>query len=36
VGDEGDPDEIDTWLREIATAEQRDWLAILVKGGLST
>jgi hypothetical protein len=35
VGDDGDLDEIDTWLREIATAEQRDWQATLVKSGLA-
>jgi hypothetical protein len=34
AGDDGYPDEIDTWLREIATAEQRDWQATLVKSGL--
>ena len=34
VGDDGYPNEIDTWLREIATAEQRDWQATLVKSGL--
>ena len=36
VGDDGDPNEIDTWLRETATAEQRDWQATLVKSGIAT
>jgi hypothetical protein len=36
VGDDGGPDEIDTWLREIATAEQHDWQATLIKSGLAT
>ena len=35
-GDDGYPNAIDTWLREIATAEQRDWQATLVKSGLAT
>jgi hypothetical protein len=36
VGDDGEQDEIDIWLRETATAEQRDWQATLVKSGLAT
>ena len=36
LGDDGYQDEIDIWLREIATAEQRDWQATLVKSGLPT
>ena len=34
--DDGHPNETDTWLREIATAEQRDWQATLVKSGIAT
>ena len=36
VGDDGDPNEIDAWLRETATSEQRDWQATLIKSGLAT
>jgi hypothetical protein len=36
VGDDGEQDEIGSWLREIATAVQRDWQATLVKSGLAT
>ena len=36
LGDDGCLDGIDTWLREVATAEQRYWQASLVKSGLPT
>jgi hypothetical protein len=36
LGDDGYQDEIGAWIREIATGEQRDWQATLVKSGLPT
>ncbi|MBW2400845.1 MAG: hypothetical protein JRG80_16480 [Deltaproteobacteria bacterium] len=36
VGDDGYPNEIDTWLSKIAKSEQRDWQATLVRAGLPT
>ncbi len=36
LGDDGYQDEIGAWVREIATGEQRDWQATLVKSGLPT
>jgi hypothetical protein len=36
VGDDRDLNEIDTWFRETATGEQRDWQATHDKSGLPT
>jgi hypothetical protein len=34
AGGDGYQDQIGSWLREVATGEQRDWQATLVKSGL--